>query len=172
MRHFIIVLLVGCLPTLAVAQPYSQAPMVIVGGKQTAAPAVVAAPAGTTSNTATTPADALANFPAQAITSVGTNSSPQKLPTTPAAAPAKAITPATNETVSKLWPSDTRKIFMPRCTSLKAQFIEPCSCVITKLMTAMTHDEFLKKSGDGTIEKDQRLIQIRRDCATAPKRKG
>ena len=110
--------------------------------------------------------------PPQGGTRPATAESGLRASTTPAAAPAKAITPATNETVSKLWPSDTRKIFMPRCTSLKAQFIEPCSCVITKLMTAMTHDEFLKKSGDGTIEKDQRLIQIRRDCATAPKRKG
>jgi hypothetical protein len=49
--------------------------------------------------------------------------------------------------------------------------VVPCTCTITKLMVAMPHDEFLKKSEDGTIEQDQRLINIRSECATAPQRK-
>jgi hypothetical protein len=73
--------------------------------------------------------------------------------------------------VSKLCPRDTISIFLPPCTGLRPQFIVPCTCVITKLMMAMGHDEFLAKSEAGSIESDPRLIRIRQDCATAPQRK-
>ena len=133
---------------LALAQSYAQAPMLVVGG-ETPKPDVAEQPA------TDKPIDALSNFPEQAITHIGD------------AKPEKPAAPA----VSKLWPRDTVQIFMPRCTALKQPFIAPCNCVITKLMAAIPHDEFLKKSEDGSIEQDPRLIQIRTDCATAPQRK-
>ena len=60
---------------------------------------------------------------------------------------------------------------MPACTSLRPQFVVPCTCVITRLMVEMPHDEFLKKSEEGSIEQDPRLMRIRSECATAPQKK-
>lgn len=147
MRHSITLFLVMLLPVIAVAQSYPKSPMVVIGGEEAATPVAT--------DNSPKPADALANFPQQAITQVGDEKIAQAAPTAP----------------SKLWPRNTLQIFMPRCTALKEPFIEPCRCVITKLMNAMPHDEFLKKSEEGSIEQDPRLIQIRNECATAPQRK-
>ncbi|MBX9725971.1 MAG: hypothetical protein K2X09_01790, partial [Rickettsiales bacterium] len=134
------------------------------------------------------PAAAFPNFPEVAITRVGENTTGQQVavpptpasPTSPAAAgtsapPANPSNPAAPPTpaspVSKLWPRNTIEIFIPPCTGLRPQFLVPCTCVITKLMVEMPHDEFLAKSEAGTIEQDPRLIRIRSDCATAPQKK-
>lgn len=66
--------------------------------------------------------------------------------------------------VDKLWPRNSIQLFLPSCTGLKPQFVVPCTCIITKLMVAMPHDEFLKKSEDGTLEQDPRLVTIRNQC--------
>ena len=147
---------------LAVAQSYSKSPMVIVGDE---ALAPVAAPTVT---------NATSNFPEQALSRVGENSNPDNAVNAASATnpeSQKPSAPATAALISKLWPRDTLQIFMPRCTALKVPFIIPCQCVITKLMGAMGHDEFLKKSEDGTIEQDPRLMQIRTECATTPQRR-
>lgn len=128
------------------------------------------------------------NFPEAAITRVGENTTGQHLdvpatpaspasPAAPASGPAAPAAPGAPQAevpvspVSKLWPKDTIQVFMPSCTGLRVQYVKPCTCVITQLMVAMPHDEFLKKSADGTIEQDERLKQIRLDCATAPQKK-
>lgn len=168
MRLFIFLFVASFLPILAVAQSYSKSPMVVIGGEAPAPVTAAAAPEK--------PANALTNFPEQAITQVGTNSNPDKAligVQSSAKAPdnASPTAPASSPPVSKLWPRDTIQIFMPRCTSLKVPFVAPCRCVINKLMSTMGHDEFLKKSEDNTIEQDPRLIQIRNECAAAPQRK-
>ncbi len=64
------------------------------------------------------------------------------------------------------------RIFMPACVGYHpVQLAKPCACVITKLVAAMPHDEFLAKSESGLIESDPRLLTIRQECATAPVRK-
>ncbi len=78
-------------------------------------------------------------------------------------APARAIDPR--------WPKDTTKTFLPSCTGLRPQFVTPCTCIITQLMEAMAHDEFIRKSEAGTLEDDPRLQQIRLDCVVKPGRK-
>jgi len=155
--------------------------MVVVGEGAAPRIAPVAAP---TRN----PDAAFPNFPEIAITRVGENTSGQHVdvpatppsPPTPQAAnaagspqtPANPAAPsAPKSPVSKLWPRDTVEIFIPPCTGLRPQFLVPCTCVITKLMVEMPHDEFLAKSENKSIEQDPRLIRIRRDCATAPQKK-
>jgi hypothetical protein len=114
--------------------------------------------------------------------------SPQ--PTQPATAtppaPAKAIEPVVKPTTEtkpavptptsppadKLWPSDTVQIFLPPCTGFRPQFVPACTCIITRLMAEMPHDEFLQKSNDNSLEQDPRLIKIRTECVTVPQRKG
>ena len=177
---FIIALL---LPFVALAQSHSNAPMMVVG--EGAVAKTQAAPATTQ---ARDPAAVFPNFPEVAITRVGENTTGQQVavpptpasPASPAAvgagasptAPANPTAPpAPKSPVSKLWPRDTVEIFIPPCTGLRPQFLIPCTCVITKLMVEMPHDEFLAKSEAGTIEQDPRLIRIRRDCATAPQKK-
>lgn len=185
MRSTFILMFTCLLPFAALAQSHSNAPMVVVGEgspvPSQAAPA--AAPAQ-----ARAPAAPFPNFPEIAITRVGENTTGQHVdtpqsPATPASPPAVAAgatpvtptnpasPPAPKSPVSKLWPRDTIEIFLPPCTGLRPQFVVPCTCVITKLMVEMPHDEFLAKSEAGTIEQDPRLQRIRRDCATAPQKK-
>ena len=168
------------LPLLVTAEPYSSSPMVIVGE---GAPKEVASAAAKP-----VPGAEFPNFPENAITRVGENTTGQHVdapanpasPTAPtaaaaAASPTNPANPASPPTpaspVNKLWPRDTIQIFMPACAQLHIQLIQPCTCVITKLMVEMPHDEFLKKSEDGTIEQDGRLTRIRTECATTPKQK-
>lgn len=168
MRHFISAVIFSLLPMVAMAQSYSQAPMLVVGDSQPT-PASTAAPADASPSDK---AGALASFPENAVTKIGDVASPSK-ETTGAVKPVADV-PANAEAEaeeSKLWPKNTLEIFMPRCTGLKLPFVGPCRCVMTKLMSAMPHNEFLKKSKDGTIEQDSRLISIRKECATAPQRK-
>lgn len=178
------------LPLIAVAQTYSDAPIVIMGEgapKPTAATnATVAANAAPAAGTAASGLPV--NFPEMAITQIGENTMGQHVDT-PAAPPAPASpppapnaaspvppanpaspTPPANP-VNKLWPKDTVETFMPSCTNLHVEYVKPCLCVITSLMMQMPHDEFLAKSEAGTIEQDPRLSKIRMDCITAPQRK-
>lgn len=99
--------------------------------------------------------------PAKAAVPVAKPSAETK-PATPAPSPAP---------VDKLWPSNTVQIFLPSCTGLRPQFVPACSCIITRLMAEMPHDEFLLKSNDNTLEQDPRLISIRTECVTTPQRK-
>jgi hypothetical protein len=180
MRHIFIFLTTFFISLAAQAQ-HAASPIVIIGE---------GAPAATKSAAASAPVPGAAfpNFPENAITRVGENTNGEHIdspaapasppsPANPSAAaspatPANPASPATPASpVSKLWPRDTISIFLPPCTGLRPQFIVPCTCVITKLMMAMGHDEFLAKSEAGSIESDPRLIRIRQDCATAPQRK-
>ena len=180
MRHTIIFLTTLFMSLAANAQ-HAASPIVIIGE---GSPAVVKSAAVNKP----VPGATFPNFPENAITRVGENTNGEHVdapatpasppaPTTPTAAaspatPANPASPATPASpVNKLWPRDTISIFLPPCTGLRPQFIVPCTCVITKLMVAMPHDEFLAKSEAGSIESDPRLIRIRQDCATAPQRK-
>lgn len=174
------------LPLSVVAQSYSNAPLVVIGEGAAAKPAPTASAAAAP---ATGSIAGFPNFPEIAITRVGEKSNTEHVdppanppsPSAPAAAASGASTPATpanpaspiapKSPVSKLWPRDTVQIFVPPCTGLRPQFVIPCTCVITKLMVAMPHDEFLAKSEAGTIEQDPRLQRIRQDCAAAPQKK-
>ncbi len=144
--------------TTAHAQSYSAAPMVVYGeGSAQATSAddsVRELGQATMGETITKPAAAPAAPQAAA---------PEAVPgTTAPASPPSPVTPA--NPVDKLWPRNTIQLFLPSCTGLKPQFLPPCTCVITKLMIVMPHDEFLKKSEDGTLEQDPRLISIRNQC--------
>ncbi len=170
-------------PLIASAQAYSNAPMVVVG--EGAAAAKPAAPAA---NAPVTPESLLATFPKQAITQIGEATGGERVdtpknPASPAAPanPAAATSPSNPNAptppaapvnpVSKLWPRDTVPIFMTACVGFYPQKIAPCSCVITRLIVEMPHDEFLAKSEANTMEKDERFLRIRQDCATAPAKK-
>lgn len=172
---FSLILLLSSAP-LALAQGYSSAPIVVVGGETE--------PEYYPHVTAQLPL----NFSKTAVTSIGENIGGEEIktpanppspatPVNPAASatppsptsPASPATPA--NPVNKLWPRDTAPIFMTACVGFSPQKIPPCSCVITKLMLSMGHDEFLAKSENGSIEQDQRLQRIRMDCATAPQKK-
>lgn len=183
MRTSLAFIIVFLLPLTALAQTHSNAPMLVIGEGAVKTPPVAAA----------TPAQpaiaAFPNFPEIAITRVGEKTAGQAVavPPTPAspappsaaasgtAAPTNPSNPTAPATpvspVSKLWPRDTIQIFIPPCTGLRPQFVVPCTCVITKLMLEMPHDEFLAKSANNSIEQDPRLMRIRRDCATTPQKK-
>lgn len=165
-RHSLILLLL-CFACGAVsgvhAQSYSDAPMVIYGEG--------AAKAKAASNVSAD--DSLRELGQSTMGETITKPEPPK-PATQAAPPAPApstSTPANPPSpqapanpVDKLWPRNTVEIFLPSCTGLKPQFLVPCTCIITKLMITMPHDEFLKKSEDGTLEQDPRLISVRNAC--------
>lgn len=188
MRIFPTLILAVLLPLSVAAQSYSNAPLVVIGeGAPAAAPAPAAPVVGAAKASGSIPG--FPNFPEIAITRVGEKSNaehvdPPANPPSPAApspaaagssapqTPANPASPASPKSpVSKLWPRDTVQIFVPPCTGLRPQFVIPCTCVITRLMVAMPHDEFLAKSEAGTIEQDPRLQRIRQDCATAPQKK-
>ena len=191
MRFVFASLLLITLPATVMAEAYTDAPLVVVGqGKmQAAAPAAAAAPAtaattATTKTAAATPATAKVytpDFPDWAITQVGQNSAgnnntpPDAAPQAPQApaapTPTAAPTPASPDTppspASKLWPRDTVPIFVRSCIGYHVELVPACSCIITNLMGAMPHDEFMKLSENGTIEQDVRLQNIRQQCLTA-----
>lgn len=179
MKKFLSILILTALPLVALAQTGPNVPVIIVDqGSQLgvqADPAIANKPVlGRT----------LASFPDIAVTRVGENTTGQHVDAppapganlAPAAAPAAptAVTPASpmspSSAVSKLWPRDTIALFMPSCVGYYPQFGQPCMCVITQMMSTMPHDEFLRESEAGTIETDPRLIKIRTDCASAPKK--
>ena len=151
----------------------------------TDAPLLVVEPSATAQ---AVPGAGFSNFPENAVTRVGENTTGQHVdaPTNPAnpptpanpAAASGAETPANPASptppanpISTLWPRNTVEIFMPSCAGFHVELVKPCLCVITRLMTTMPHDEFLKESEKGTLESDPRLLTIRTDCATAPKQK-
>jgi hypothetical protein len=180
--HSRLLVILSCLLPLA-ALAANGSPIIIFGED-----APSNAPIERAGATGAVPGAEFPNFPKNAITRVGNNTTGQlvdapanpespKNPENPASPPAPPTpeaptspTPPPNP-VSKLWPRDTIAIFLPSCTGFRPQFIAPCTCVITKLMAAMPHDEFLKMSEAGTIEQDPRLIRIRTDCASAPQKK-
>lgn len=135
-------------PLTAMAQSYSNAPMLVVtpqtiAAEQTPPAAVVAAIAPSAAAPATaTPA---ATAPAASTTATA--------PTTTAS--------------STLWPRDTVPIFMTSCTKLKVELVDPCSCIITKVMEKFTHDEFLKMDTAGTLNSDSKMQDIRKQCVDA-----
>ena len=131
------------------------------------------------------PGRGFANFPENAVSRIGENTTGQHLdaPAAPgtnlspasAPTPANAPTPASptppSSPAAKLWPRDARKIFMVSCVGFHEEFIVPCNCVINRLIATMPHDEFLRESEAGTIENDERITKIRTDCATTPQPK-
>lgn len=182
MRYLLLSLLL--LPLPALAWDYNDAPLLVVQQKkppqqlaqtQPQAPAPAAAPA------------MMPNFPDWAVTQAGQNTSGNvnpmpgqapgatapNAPASPAnAASATAPTPPVSPSspTDKLWPRDTVPIFMKSCVGFHVELAPGCSCTITNLMGAMGHDEFLKLSADGSIERDVRVQQIRSKCIAAPKR--
>ena len=181
MKTFLTLLILTALPLAAAAQTGPNVPVIIVDqGNQLGVapdPALAGKPV---------PGRGFANFPEIAVTRVGENTTgqhvdepasaatstqPNAAPNAPAPATPASPTPPASP-VAKLWPRDTIALFMPSCMGFHPQeFAAPCMCVITKMMAAMPHDEFLRESDTGTIESDQRLIRIRTDCASAPKQK-
>ncbi|MFZ4542058.1 MAG: hypothetical protein ACOYNL_09715 [Rickettsiales bacterium] len=172
MRTISTVLFLLVMPLASVAQSYSRSPILILGED-----------GASTEERKPLPGAGTPNFPANATTRAGENTYGEHLdmpanppspvaPTNPAAAPTPANPAAPTSPVSpasaasKLWPRDTVAIFLPPCTSGRPLLLGACSCVITKLMVEMPHDEFLAKSEDGTIEQDVRLQRIRLNCAT------
>lgn len=179
MRIYLMVLFAVLSPLATFAQGSASKPILVIEDGASNQPIAKPKPV---------PSPEFSNFPENAITRVGENTmgTHVDVPAAPPApvAPANPATvtspanpadpknpPAPKNVDGKLWPRDTIQIFLPPCTRLRPQFVAPCTCVITKLMVAMPHDEFLKKSEDGSIEHDPRLINIRSECATAPKRK-
>lgn len=171
----LLALLALALPIITSAQTYSNTPIIISSDAEEDKPGAV-------------PGAGFPNFPENAITRVGENTTGQHVdapanppnpavPENPSAGKApesptnpNSPTPPANP-VSKLWPNNTVEIFLPACINFHPQLVVPCTCVITKLMVEMPHDEFLKKSEDGTIEQDSRLTRIRTECATTPKQR-
>lgn len=196
MQRLFFLLSLTLLPLTSMAQDSRvHSPMLISGAPQNGAPASNAAAvpgAGINSPAPSNHIDALpmpTGFPEWAITKAAENSTGQPSSTPPAnpaapptaptseapAAPANAQAPsvpdAPTPVVDKLWPRDTVEIFLPSCTGFHPELVAACTCVITRLMLAMPHDEFLAKSEAGTIEQDQRLMTIRRDCVGTPQRR-
>ena len=180
MKHLLTLLALTVLPLAALAQTNPQnVPVIIVdqGNQITTAPdpAIANRPV---------PGRGFANFPDIAVTRVGEDTTGQHIdapattsieapnaPNAPVPATPASPTPPTSP-AAKLWPRDTVALFMPSCMGFHPQeFAQPCMCVITKMISTMPHDEFLRESEAGTIEQDQRLITIRTDCASAPKQK-
>jgi hypothetical protein len=177
MKKLLAILILTALPLTALAQTGPNVPVIIVenGNQLGVQPAPeIAKPV---------PGRGFANFPDIAVTRVGENTTGQHIdppattsieaPTAPLApvpaTPASPTPPAAP--AAKLWPRDTIALFMPSCMGFYPQFASPCMCVITHMMSAMPHDEFLRESEAGTVEQDQRLITIRTNCASAPKQK-
>lgn len=185
--HRLLLTLLLTAPIAAMAQ-YSNAPMLVVqaGGNNVPAPAPAVAAAAPAAPQVAQAGIYTPDFPEWAVTKAGENSSggnpvpdapsapasapvadtPAKAPEAPAAAaPAAPASP-----INKLWPIDTIPIFMRSCMGLHIELAAPCKCTIVNLMVAMPHDEFLRKSADGTIEQDPRLSAIRFKCLGTPQR--
>ena len=76
------------------------------------------------------------------------------------ASPASPKSPA-------LWPKDTVPVFMTSCTKFHVELVEPCSCIITKVVTQFTHDEFLKIDAANELSSDPKMQKIRQECVDA-----
>jgi hypothetical protein len=169
MRYLLPWIFALAVPFAALAQGYSHAPIIVEAAPPASANLAVLPP----------------SFPDWAVTKAGENTTGQQVvqpaapanpanPTTPAAANA-AATPATptappspESPASKLWPRDTVPIFMQSCVGFHPELVSACSCVITHLMPALPHDEFLRETADDTIEKDPRVIDARMSCVGSP----
>jgi hypothetical protein len=101
------------------------------------------------------------NFPANAITDVGTPSNSEGRSS---AAPANIATRKIIAADSPLWPTDTVDIFVTACAAGKHQAVGVCRCVIEKLALKMPHNEFIKLSEADAVEKDPRYISARASC--------
>jgi len=189
MRYRSLIIATLLLPAIAFAEDTARAPIVLEANK----PASTTTSTTTTVTTTTTATPATnanlpANFPAWAVTQVGEKTAGQQVdvpatPASPAAAPAAPAANAAPTTIApaspaapaspinKLWPRDTVQIFLPACAGFHVELVPACTCVISNLMLKMPHDEFLAKSENNTIEQDPRLIQIRQECVSAPRRK-
>lgn len=144
MRPILIVLLL-MLPLGALAQSYSKAPLVVVQQRPHPRPAQEA--------------PLLNPAPAAPSTPAAPTSEP---------APASAKSPdAVIAPHGKLWPSNTIPLFMTSCTKFHVEMVEPCGCIIRKVMTQFPHDEFMRIDAAGQIETDPRLQRIRQECADA-----
>lgn len=138
------------IPVAAMASSYSNAPLLVVKPEQEAAPVQ------TYSIAPATPAPAPATPPRVTAPQPPKPDKPER--------PESHAIESTAVQYSKLWPRDSVPIFMTRCTKFHTEAVKPCSCIITRVMTEMTHDEFMKISESGNVEKDARLLAIRTDC--------
>jgi hypothetical protein len=186
MRYSFVTALALALPLMAMAQGYSTAPMIVDTTAPRAAAPASAPPANAARTAASnaTPGVWTPDFPETAVTRIGENSTGQQVdmpanppnPATPTApdapTPDTPAAPASPPSpISKLWPRDTVPIFLQSCTGFHPELIDPCTCVITQLMSQMGHDEFLQLSESDAIEHDPRLINARQQCIPGPKHK-
>lgn len=72
--------------------------------------------------------------------------------------------------ISKLWPRDTVPIFVTSCSKLRRETLNPCRCIINRLMQKMMHDEFIRLSEANQIDIDPRYLTIRQDCVSEGQR--
>jgi pyruvate/2-oxoglutarate dehydrogenase complex dihydrolipoamide acyltransferase (E2) component len=167
----------------AKAEPAKETPTTVVPAAVNATAKTPAAPKANNEPVAAAAAQTLIDdFPVWAVSKAGSDTTGQtgEAPVTPPApaAPAAPSAPAAAETpkappapaspTDKLWPRDTVPIFMRSCTGLHVEYLAPCSCVITKLMLAIPHDEFLELSAAGKIDEDKRMTDIRSGCLATP----
>lgn len=184
------------------ASQKTQTPATTSAEKPAAAPKAETPASSTTTTTPATPTRAsnapaaaaaaeaiIDHFPGWAISKAGSDTTGQTVetpvspasppaPTAPASSPSPSAPeaakppPAPASVTDKLWPRDTVPIFMHSCTGLHVEYMPACGCVITKLMLAMSHNEFLELSAANKIDDDPRVISIRSGClATPAKRK-
>lgn len=187
MRHLILISLLLA-PLTAIAADYSDAPLIVVGGRPEQAQAAATPPeARPKTNGQYAPWEP--GFPEWAVSKAGRDTTGQPddaaapAPSAPAAPeapqaqstsnPTNAASPASPPApAGALWPRDTAKIFMTACVGFHPELIPACGCTISNLMLAMRHDEFLALSADGSIENDTRLVKIRHQCVGAQKKQG
>jgi len=165
MRRITTITLALLLPIAAMAQTYSNAPLVVVGNGKLLSESQAAEPPPATPNAA---------FPENAITSVQAHSANPAAPATPAtpATPASPPSPdAPKNPTARLWPYDTIPLFMPSCIRFHEEFIEPCTCVITQVMNIIPHDEFLRLNATGQLDQDPRIVAINQRCMSKPREK-
>ena len=137
MRRIFSIFMILSLPTFAVAQTYSNSPIMVItpDSSNPKPPPEPAAPA----NPPSPPNPPQPSAPATPISSM----------------------PAT------LWPKDTVPIFMTSCTKFHVELIDPCSCIITKVVTQFRHDEFMRLDSSGELTSNPKMQQIRQECVNA-----
>ena len=107
------------------------------------------------------------NFPAKAITPVGTSENRRSSPEAANVATRKII-----DSDSALWPTDTVDIFVSACSGMRHQLVAPCRCVIERLALKMPHNEFITLSEKDAVENDQRYINAREECLSRDQPQG
>lgn len=178
-------------PILLSTETKAAAPAPVAEKAPAPAPAAAAAPAGNTpAPSQMNAAEKILNtFPDWAISKAGadttgqTTSLPPSAPAAPQpeipATPANPASPSVPEApkapapvLDKLWPKDTVPIFLRSCTGFHPELVNACSCVITRLIVTMPHDEFMKLSEANTLNDDARVITIRQQCLGTPGKRG